>query len=56
MTAISNEELDEILSLEVPKAGDAVIQNYLSGRDALIAEEKKQRSGIHYFMHALLMI
>lgn len=29
----------------VPRLGDAFIQKYLDGRDKLVAEEKKQRSG-----------
>jgi adenosine deaminase CECR1 len=29
----------------VPSLSDPFIQKYLSGRDALVAQEKKQRSG-----------
>jgi hypothetical protein len=29
----------------VPRLGDQFVQQYLTGRDALVAQEKKQRSG-----------
>jgi len=29
----------------VPSMGDNFIQNWLNGRDTLVAQEKKQRSG-----------
>lgn len=32
----------------VPKLSDQFIQKYLQGRDALVAQEKKQRSGLWY--------
>ena len=32
----------------VPKLSDQFIQKYLQGRDALVAQEKKQRSGSWY--------
>jgi adenosine deaminase CECR1 len=31
----------------VPRLQDQFIQKYLNGRDALVEQEKKQRSGIH---------
>lgn len=39
----SEEEWQEVLQ-ELPKTDDPVVQHYLKGREALIAEEKKQRS------------
>ncbi len=44
MPAFTEEEWTEI-SEELPKVQDPFIQKYLDGRAALIAEEKKQRSG-----------
>lgn len=43
--AMSNEEWEEIAQT-IPAQDDPFIQKYLSGREALIAEEKKQRSGL----------
>lgn len=40
----SDEEWD-VVSQEMPRDEDAVIQQYLKGREALIAEEQKKRSG-----------
>lgn len=40
----TNEEWDEV-SQTIPKRGDPFVQKYLEGRDALISEEAKQRSG-----------
>jgi hypothetical protein len=37
-------EWDEV-SQTIPKPSDPFIQKYLEGRDALIAEEAKQRTG-----------
>lgn len=34
------------VSKELPSAHDAVIQQYIKGRDGLIAEEQKKRSGV----------
>lgn len=48
MMALSNmskEEWEE-LSQTIPSKDDAFIQKYMTGREALIAEEKKQRSGM----------
>ena len=42
---LSDEDWDE-LSQGIPAPGDAVLQKYLDGREGLIAEEKKKRSGI----------
>ena len=44
MPAFSEEEWAEI-SEEIPKVEDPFLQKYLDGRAALIAEEKKQRTG-----------
>lgn len=43
--AMSNEEWEEIAQT-VPAKDDPFIQKYISGREALIAEEKKQRYGL----------
>ncbi|KAK0635170.1 hypothetical protein B0T17DRAFT_486108 [Bombardia bombarda] len=46
-TTIDDEEkewVDSVLANELPKNSDPVIQQYLKGRSALIAEEQKQRS------------
>lgn len=40
----TDEEWAEI-SQEIPKEDDAVLQKYLEGRENLIAQENKQRSG-----------
>ena len=44
MPAFTEEEWADI-SEEIPKVEDPFIQKYLDGRAALIAEEKKQRTG-----------
>ncbi len=33
------------LAQDIPAPGDAVLQTYMQGREALMAEEQKQRSG-----------
>lgn len=43
-SGMSSEEWDEI-SQTIPAKDDPFLQKYLSGRDALIAQEKKQRYG-----------
>lgn len=43
--AMSNEEWDEIAQT-IPAKDDPFIQKYMTGREALIAEEKKQRYGL----------
>lgn len=43
--AMSTEEWDEIAQT-IPSEDDPFITRYLSGRDALIAQEKKQRYGL----------
>jgi adenosine deaminase CECR1 len=40
-----DDEWEEVVQT-VPSVEEPFIQKYLSGRDALIAQEKKQRSGI----------
>jgi adenosine deaminase CECR1 len=46
MTTESAEEIEAWAQAEgVPSATDPFIQKYLSGRDALVEQEKKQRSG-----------
>ena len=40
-----NDWLDEIIAEELPKTTDPVLRQYHKARDALIAEEKRQRSG-----------
>lgn len=40
-----NDWLDEIIAEELPQHTDPVLQQYHKARDALIAEEKRQRSG-----------
>jgi hypothetical protein len=42
--ALTNEDWEEV-QLQIPKRDDPVIQKYMTGREALISEEKKQRSG-----------
>ena len=42
----TNEEWDEI-SQGIPKTSDAFIQKYIEGREALIDQESKKRSGLH---------
>lgn len=37
--------IDEIISEELPRNEDPVLQQYHKARNALIAEERKQRSG-----------
>lgn len=44
MPPFTDEEWQDI-SQEVPRLEDAFVQKYLQGREALVAEEKKQRSG-----------
>ena len=43
--SMTQEEWEEI-SQELPKREDPVLQKYLHGREALIAQEHKQRSGV----------
>lgn len=43
--AMSNEDWEEI-SQTIPDSNDPFIQKYMSGREALMAEEKKQRAGL----------
>ncbi|KAI3396565.1 hypothetical protein diail_12014 [Diaporthe ilicicola] len=43
LSNMSNEEWEEIAQT-IPSKDDAFIQKYMTGREALIAEEKKQRS------------
>ncbi|KAK3944947.1 adenosine deaminase-related growth factor [Diplogelasinospora grovesii] len=52
MSPITDEEWEEIYAQEVPAKDSAVIKSYLQGREALIAEEKKQRSD-HKFRQSL---
>jgi len=42
---INDEEWADLVAHEIPPNDDAVIEKYLSSRAALIAEEKKHRSG-----------
>ncbi|KAK3325218.1 hypothetical protein B0H66DRAFT_599393 [Apodospora peruviana] len=46
------EWLDAVIAEDLPHRTDPVLQNYLKGRNALIAEEKKQRSD-HAFRQSL---
>lgn len=46
MTRLQDEEWEDI-SKDLPDKDEPFLQKYLRGRDALIAEEKKQRSGKH---------
>ena len=46
MPPFSEEEWLEISS-EMPSNNDVFLRRYLAGRDALIGEEKKQRSGMN---------
>ena len=46
-----SEQWDEV-SEGLPRMDDQFIQKYLQGREALIAQEKKQRSGVSYLLHA----
>lgn len=45
LSLMSNEEWEEIAQT-IPSKDDGFIQKYMTGREALIAEEKKQRSGM----------
>lgn len=45
MPPISDEEWADLVAHELPHKDDAVIGKYLESRHALIAEEKKHRSG-----------
>lgn len=45
LSHMSDAEWEEI-ARDIPSKGDAFIQKYMTGREALIAEEKKQRSGM----------
>jgi adenosine deaminase CECR1 len=46
MASSTPEEIEAWAKAEgVPSATDPFIQKYLSGRDALVEQEKKQRSG-----------
>ena len=38
-------EKEDNIPRDVPKVTDPFVQKYLSGRNGLIAQEKKQRSG-----------
>lgn len=44
MTRLPDDEW-EGLAEEIPAIEEPFIQKYISGRDALVAEEKKRRSG-----------
>jgi adenosine deaminase CECR1 len=47
MASSAPEEIEAWAQAEgVPSASDPFIQKYLSGRDALVEQEKKQRSGL----------
>lgn len=50
MPAFTDEEWEEV-SQELPAKDDVVIQKYLEGRQALIDEEGKKRSGRHMRIH-----
>lgn len=43
-TTYTDEEWEEI-SQDLPKESDPFIQKYIQGREALIAQENKKRSG-----------
>lgn len=44
LSHMSKEEWEEIAQT-IPSKDDAYLQKYMTGREALIAQEKKQRSG-----------
>ena len=46
LSNMSKEEWEEIAQT-IPSKDDAFIQKYMTGREALIAEEKKSRSGMY---------
>lgn len=46
LTLEEQEELDWELAEGIPQASDPFIQKYFDGRDALIAQEDKHRSGV----------
>lgn len=48
--AMSNEDWEE-LAQTIPTQDDPFIQKYMSGREALMAEEKKQRAGLYLLPH-----
>jgi hypothetical protein len=45
MPAFTDEEWEELLEAEVPSMSHPVVQGYLKGRQALIDQENKDRSG-----------
>jgi hypothetical protein len=45
MPGFTDEEWAEVLKTEVPNITDPVVQTFLKGRQALIDEEDKDRSG-----------
>jgi hypothetical protein len=46
MAPITDEDWADLVTLELPKTSDPVVQKYLESRRALMAEEGKHRSGI----------
>lgn len=46
LSHMTKEEWEEIAQT-IPSKDDAFIQKYMTGREALIAEEKKSRSGMY---------
>lgn len=51
MSPMPDDEWEEVAET-VPSIEEPFIQKYLGGREALIAEEKKQRSGLSPHPHA----
>ena len=46
MPSMPDDEWEEVVAT-VPSVDEPFIQKYLGGREALINEEKKQRSGVY---------
>ncbi len=47
---MSEEEWEEVAQ-EIPAADDPIIQKYLTGREALMDEEKKRRSDYSFVLY-----
>lgn len=50
MPLFTDEEWEELVEAEVPSMSDPVVQSYLKGRQALIDQENKDRSGSSHLL------
>lgn len=56
MAPLTDAEWAEIAAHELPRTTDDVMQHFVTGRRALMAEEQKQRSGTSPSSHPLIVI